>query len=42
MIHTAACTPRMQLRPITPETARQVLATDGAFFTACPPCVGDA
>ncbi|MGW2688877.1 DUF6233 domain-containing protein [Streptomyces sp. NPDC001414] len=41
MIHTAACMPHMQLRPITPETARQVLADDGAFFTPCPLCRPD-
>ncbi|MFF4709254.1 DUF6233 domain-containing protein [Streptomyces sp. NPDC001297] len=41
MIHTAACMPHMQLRPITPETARQVLAKDSAFFTPCPLCRPD-
>ncbi|MEU8718326.1 DUF6233 domain-containing protein [Streptomyces sp. NPDC048663] len=41
MIHTAICMPHMQLRPIAPETARQVLATDGAFFTPCPLCRPD-
>ncbi|MER6465786.1 DUF6233 domain-containing protein [Streptomyces sp. NPDC001228] len=40
MIHTATCMPHMQLRPITPETARQVLTTD-VFFTACPLCRPD-
>ncbi|MFJ8158892.1 DUF6233 domain-containing protein [Streptomyces sp. NPDC094468] len=41
MIHTTSCMPHMRLRPITPEVARQVLATDGAFFTPCPLCRPD-
>ncbi|MFJ5638675.1 DUF6233 domain-containing protein [Streptomyces sp. NPDC093223] len=41
MIHTASCMPHMQLRPITPDVARQVLAKDGAFFTPCPLCRPD-
>ncbi|MFJ3762874.1 DUF6233 domain-containing protein [Streptomyces sp. NPDC090080] len=41
MVHTASCMPHMQLRPITPEVARQVLATDAKFFTPCPLCRSD-
>ncbi|MEU8718444.1 DUF6233 domain-containing protein [Streptomyces sp. NPDC048663] len=41
MIHTTSCMPRMRLRPITPDVARQVLAKDGAFFTPCPLCGPD-
>ncbi|MFJ8158760.1 DUF6233 domain-containing protein [Streptomyces sp. NPDC094468] len=41
MIHTTYYMPHMQLRPITPAVARQVLAADGAFFTPCPLCRPD-
>ncbi|MER6459338.1 DUF6233 domain-containing protein [Streptomyces sp. NPDC001228] len=41
MIHAASSMPHMQLRPITPETAHEVLAKDGPFFTACPLCRPD-
>ncbi|MFJ9351715.1 DUF6233 domain-containing protein [Streptomyces sp. NPDC101237] len=43
MIHTASCMPHMQLRPITPDVARQVLAKDAtSFFTPCPLCRPDS
>ncbi|MEV7325931.1 DUF6233 domain-containing protein [Streptomyces sp. NPDC093970] len=41
-IHTAFCMSHVRLRPITPETARQVLTDDASFFTPYPPCRPDA
>ncbi|MGW3847162.1 DUF6233 domain-containing protein [Streptomyces fagopyri] len=41
MVHTASCMPRMQLRPIARDVARQALVNDPQFMTACPLCQPD-